>query len=467
MSEQKIAVDVAVIGSGPGGYSAAFRAADLGLSVALVERDSNLGGVCLNVGCIPSKALLHIAEVLNETDHLRENGVDLGQPKIDIDKVRAWKNKVVGRLTQGLGGLAKRRKVTVVTGEAKFASANTLEVGSGKNKQVVDFQQAIIATGSRPVVLPFLPEDERIIDSTGALELGRIDGKMLIIGGGIIGCEMATVYNALGCEVTVVEMLDQIMPGADRDIVTPCQKIMASRGIEFLLKTKVAGVEAKKDGLHVTLEGEHATDKPAKYDQILVAVGRIPNGKDINAEAAGVEVDERGFIASDNQMRTNVSHIFSIGDLRGDPMLAHKAVPEGRLAAEVIAGKQHYFSAKVIPSVAYTDPEVAWVGLTEQEAKAQGINVGKGVFPWMASGRSLCFGRSEGLTKLLVNKDNDQVIGAGIVGRSAGDLIAEVGLAIEMGANVEDIALTVHPHPTLSETVMLAAEVYEGTITDL
>lgn len=461
-------VDVVVLGSGPGGYSAAFRAADLGLNVALVERGNTLGGVCLNVGCIPSKALLHAAEVLNETKSMAGHGIDFGKPKIDITALKQWKEGIVGSLTQGLQGLAKQRKVTVVSGVGEFASDYSLSVATQDGAQEITFKHAIIAAGSEPVKLPFLPEDERIIDSTGALELNRTDGSMLVIGGGIIGCEMATVYNALGVNVTVVEMMDQIMPGADADLAKPCQKIMADRGTAFWLKTKVTGVEAKKDGLWVSFEGDHAPDKAQKFDQILVAVGRVPNGKLVGADKAGVNVDERGFIGVDKQLRTNVPHIFAIGDICGNPMLAHKAVPEGRLVAEIIAGNdKRFFDAKCIPSVAYTDPEVAWVGVTETEAKEQGLPVEKAVFPWMASGRSLCFGRREGLTKLLVNTETHQVVGAGIVGRSAGDLISEVALAIEMGCDVEDLSLTIHPHPTLSETIMMAAEIFEGTITDL
>lgn len=459
-----IAVDVVVLGSGPGGYSAAFRAADLGLSVALVERYSTLGGVCLNVGCIPSKALLHAAELLNDCRDMQAHGLETGKVGWDVKKLKSWKEKVVGQLTGGLGHLAKQRKVQVVRGVGQFSGSNTLEVTEGKTKQVVEFKNAIIAAGSQSVRLPFLPEDKRIFDSTGALLLEKTDGKMLVLGGGIIGCEMATVYQALGCEVTVVEMMDQIMPGADKDLVAPVQKMMASRGTEFMLSTKVVDVKASKKGLAVTFEGH---DKPVVYDQILVSVGRKPNGNEVGAGNAGVEVDERGFIQVNSQMKTNVPHIYAIGDIIGQPMLAHKAVPEGHIAAEVIAGHPVQFDAQCIPSVAYTDPEVAWVGLTEIEAKAQGIDYEKGVFPWVASGRALCLGRTEGFTKILTDTKTGRVLGGAIVGRVAGDLIAEFALAIEMGCTAEDLSLTIHPHPTLSESVMMSAEMVEGTITDL
>jgi dihydrolipoamide dehydrogenase len=460
--------EVVVIGSGPGGYTAAFRAADLGLKVVLVEQEASLGGVCLNVGCIPSKALLHAAKVVDEADEMSEHGIQFGKPKIDTQKLVGWKQGIVTKLTGGIKMLAKARKVEVVTGVAKFTSEHTLEVTNTEGaKQTIEFKNAIIAVGSRPVQLPFLPEDPRIIDSTGALELASVDGKMLVIGGGIIGLEMATVYHTLGTEITVVELMDQIIPGADNDVVMPLYKRIKARYKNIYLKTKVTQVEAKKDGLYVTFEGEAAPAKPEKFDRILCAVGRRPNGDRIDAAKAGVKVDERGFIAVDKQMRTNVPHIFAIGDVVGNPMLAHKAMPEGRIAAEVISGLKHHFDAKCIPSVAYTDPEIAWVGMTENDAKAKGIQYGKGVFPWAASGRSLSIGRSEGMTKLLIDETTHRVIGAGIVGTNAGELIAEVGLAIEMGCDVEDIGLTIHPHPTLSETVALAAEVFEGTITDL
>ncbi len=463
-----IETEVVVIGSGPGGYTAAFRAADLGLKVVMIERYENIGGVCLNVGCIPSKALLHAAKVIDDAQEMSEHGVQFGKPKVDGKKLLDWKNSVVSKLTGGVKMLAKTRKVNVITGVAKFISDHEIEVSmKDGSKETVKFQQAIIAVGSRPVKLPFLPDDARIIDSTGALELQDIGGNMLVIGGGIIGLEMATVYHSLGSEISVVELMDQIIPGADSDIVAPLYKRIKARYKNIYLKTKVTKVEAKKDGLYVTFEGENAPKEPQKFDRILSAVGRRPNGDQIDAARAGVKVDDRGFIPVDKQMRTNVPHIYAIGDVVGNPMLAHKAMPEGRVAAEVISGLKHYFDAKCIASVAYTDPEIAWVGVTENEAKAKGIKYGKGVFPWAASGRSLSIGRSEGLTKIIVDEETHRVIGAGIVGTNAGELIAEVALAIEMGCDVEDIALTIHPHPTLSETVALAAEVYEGTITDL
>ncbi len=463
-----IQTEVVVLGSGPGGYTAAFRAADLGKKVVLIERYDSLGGVCLNVGCIPSKALLHAAKVIDEAQDMANHGIDFGKPKIDIKKLAEWKNSVVGKLTGGLKMLAKQRKVEVLHGVGQFLSPNEIEVSfkDGK-KETVKFDNAIIAAGSRPVKLPFLPEDDRIIDSTGALELKETKGKMLVLGGGIIGLEMATVYHTLGAEITIVEMMDQLIPGADSDVVAPLFKRIKAKYSNILLKTKVTKVEAKKDGVYVTFEGDNAPKEPQKFDRILCAVGRKPNGLDIAADKAGVKVDERGFIAVDKQMRTNVSHIFAIGDIVGNPMLAHKAIPEGRVAAEVIAGMKHYFDPKCIASVAYTDPELAWVGVTENEAKAKGIKYGKGVFPWAASGRSLSMGRSEGLTKLIIDESNHRVIGAGIVGPNAGELIAEIALAIEMGCDVEDLALTIHPHPTLSETTAMAAEVFEGTITDL
>jgi dihydrolipoamide dehydrogenase len=463
----ELQTEVVVLGSGPGGYTAAFRAADLGKKVILVERYESIGGVCLNIGCIPSKALLHAAKVLDEAHEVAECGIDFGKPKIDTKKLRDWKNKVVSRLTGGLKALAKQRKVEIVQGVGKFISSHQLEVETSKGKQVIKFENAIIAAGSRPVKLQFLPDDPRIIDSTGALELEDTQAKMLVIGGGIIGLEMATVYHALGAEITVVELMDQIIPGADKDVVMPLFKRIQKRYKNILLKTKVTKVEAKKDGLWVTFEGEGAPDKPERFDRILCAVGRRPNGDQIAADKAGVKVDERGFIAVDKQLRTNVSHIFAIGDIAGNPMLAHKAIPEGRVAAEVIAGKKHYFDVKCIPSVAYTDPEVAWVGVTENEAKAKGIQYGKGSFPWAASGRALSIGRDEGLTKLIIDEKTHRVIGGAAVGPNAGELVAEIGLAIEMGCDVEDISLTVHAHPTLSETVAMAAEVFEGTITDL
>jgi dihydrolipoamide dehydrogenase len=460
--------EVVVIGSGPGGYTAAFRAADLGKNVIMVERFSEIGGVCLNVGCIPSKALLHTAKVIDEAQDMSAHGVAFNKPTIDAKKLLEWKKSVVSKLTGGLKMLAKQRKVEIVQGVATFISDHEIEVTNkdGK-KETIKFEQAIIAAGSRPVKLPFLPDDPRIIDSTGALELADIKGSMLVIGGGIIGLEMATVYHSLGTEISVVELMDQVIPGADSDIVAPLYKRIKSRYKNIYLKTKVTKVEAKKDGLYVTFEGPDAPKQPEKFDRILCAVGRRPNGDTLDAAKAGVKVDDRGFIPVDKQMRTNVPHIFAIGDIVGNPMLAHKAMPEARVAAEVIAGLKHFFDPRCIASVAYTDPEVAWVGQTENELKAKGIPYGKGVFPWAASGRALSIGRSEGMTKLLIDEKSHQILGAGIVGPNAGELIAEVALAIEMGSDVEDVALTIHPHPTLSETIALAAEVFEGTITDL
>ncbi|MBA2710561.1 MAG: dihydrolipoyl dehydrogenase [Tatlockia sp.] len=459
--------EVVVIGSGPGGYTAAFRAADLGLKVILVERYETLGGVCLNVGCIPSKALLHIAKVVDETEEMSSQGVSFGKPQLDKQKMVAWKNSVVNKLTGGLKLLAKQRKVEVVFGPAKFSGKNQLTVEGKEGTTLIDFEKAIIAVGSESINLPFIPDDPRIFSSTGALELADIKGSLLVLGGGIIGLEMATVYSALGVDVTVVEFMDQLIPGADADLVNVLQKRMTKKGVKFLLKTKVTGMEAKKDGIYVSMEGAHSTEKPLCYEQILVSVGRKPNGGAISAEKAGINVDERGFIKVDKQMRTNVSNIFAIGDVVGQPMLAHKAIPEGRVAAEVIAGKKHYFDPRCIPSVAYTDPEIAWTGLTEKEAKEQGISYEKAVFPWMASGRALSMGREEGFTKLLFDPKTKRLLGAGIVGVNAGDLITEASLAIEMECDVEDIALTIHPHPTLSEPMALAAEIFEGTITDL
>ncbi len=459
--------EVVVIGSGPGGYTAAFRAADLGKKVILVERYSNIGGVCLNVGCIPSKALLHAAKVIDEAHEINQCGIEFASPKIDTKKLVDWKNKVVNRLTGGLKTLAKQRKVEIVQGVANFINDHQLSIETTEGKKTIQFEKAIIAVGSRPVKLPFLPDDPRIIDSTGALELEDTKGKLLVIGGGIIGLEMATVYDALGADITIVELMDQIIPGCDKDIVMPLYKRIQKRYKNILLKTKVTKVEAKKDGLWVTFEGENAPDKPERFDRILCAVGRRPNGDQISADKAGVKVDERGFIAVDKQLKTNIPHIFAIGDVCGNPMLAHKAIPEGRIAAEVIAGRKHYFDPRCIPSVAYTDPEVAWTGMTENEAKAKGIAYGKGVFPWAASGRALSIGRDEGLTKLLIDEKTHRVLGGAAVGPNAGELMASIGLAIEMGCDVEDISLTIHPHPTLSETIPLAAEVFEGTITDL
>ncbi len=463
-----IHAEVVVLGSGPGGYTAAFRAADLGKSVVLIEKDSNLGGVCLNVGCIPSKALLHAAKVITEAEEMGAHGISFAKPKIDIDALRDWKSSVVNQLTGGLSGLAKGRKVTVVTGFGAFTGPNMIEVDGAEGKKTVSFDQCIIAAGSEPVALPFIPHDDpRVIDSTGALELADIPKRLLILGGGIIGLEMACVYDALGSKVTVVEFMDQLMPGADKDIVKPLHKRIEGRYEKILLKTKVTAVEAQKKGLKVTFEDDKGETTSDTFDRVLVSVGRRPNGAKINAAAAGVAVDERGFIAVDSQQRTGVRHIFAIGDVVGQPMLAHKAVHEGKVAAEVCAGHNRHFDARVIPSVAYTDPEVAWVGLTETEAKAKGIKYEKGVFPWAASGRSLSNGRNEGITKLLFDPTDDRVIGASIVGTNAGDLIAEVALAIEMGADAVDLGHTIHPHPTLSETINFAAEMFEGTITDL
>jgi dihydrolipoamide dehydrogenase len=460
--------EVLVLGAGPGGYSAAFRAADLGREVVLVERWPTLGGVCLNVGCIPSKALLHAAKVIAESKEMGHFGVSFGEPALDIDKLRGWKEGVVKRLTGGLAGLAKARKVTTVQGVGRFTSLNELEVERPDgSRKTVSFEQAIIAAGSEPVTLPFIPHDDpRVIDSTGALELGGIPKRLLVVGGGIIGLEMATVYHELGARVTIVELMDQIIPGADKDIVMPLQKRLSKQYENIFLKAKVTRVEATPEGLAVSFEGGSAPSSDM-FDRILVAVGRRPNGRLIGAENAGVVVDDRGFVPVDRQMRTNVPHIFAIGDIVGQPMLAHKAVHEGKVAAEAASGQKSFFDAKVIPSVAYTDPEVAWVGFTENEARAKGIKYGKGVFPWSASGRSLSLGRDEGSTKVLFDEATHRIIGCGIVGPNAGDLIAEAGLAIEMGADATDIGLTIHPHPTLSETVGMAAEMYEGTITDL
>lgn len=463
----KIKTDVVVLGSGPGGYTAAFRAADLGKKVVLVERYDSLGGVCLNVGCIPSKALLHIAKVVEEAHEMSEQGVSFGNPKLDNKKIVAWKNSVVSKLTGGLNALSKQRKVEVVTGVGKFSGTHQVTVATKDGSVEVEFENAIIAVGSESINLPFIPEDKRIFSSTGALELADIKGSLLVLGGGIIGLEMATVYSSLGVDVTVVEFMDQLIPGADFDLVNVLQKRMQKKGVKFLLKTKVTAMEAKKDGIYVSMEGEHATDKPLCFQQVLVAVGRKPNGGAIDAEKAGIKVDDRGFIKVDNQQRTNVAHIFAIGDVVGQPMLAHKAIPEGKVAAEVIAGKKHYFDPKCIASVAYTDPELAWAGLTEKEAKEKNIRYEKATFPWAASGRALSMGREEGMTKLLFCPDTNRILGAGIVGINAGDLIAETALAIEMCCDVEDIALTIHPHPTLSETIAQAAEAFEGTITDL
>jgi len=467
--------DMLVLGAGPGGYSAAFRAADLGLKTVIIERYATLGGVCLNVGCIPSKALLHNAAVIDEVRHLAANGIKYPEPEIDLAALRTYKEKVIGKLTGGLAGMAKARKVDVVRGVGRFLDPHHLEVettsGGGQDKtgekKVIKFKQAIIAAGSRVVKLPFIPEDPRIVDSTGALELREVPKKMLIIGGGIIGLEMGTVYSTLGARLDVVEMLDGLMQGADRDLVKVWQKMNAPRFDRIMLKTKTTAVEAKPDGIWVTFEGEQAPSEPQRYDMVLVAAGRAPNGKLINAEAAGVAVTDRGFINVDNQMRTNVPHIFAIGDLVGQPMLAHKAVHEGHVAAEVAAGHKAYFDARVIPGVAYTDPEVAWVGVTEDDAKKSGIKIEKAVFPWAASGRAIANGRDEGFTKLIFDAETHRIIGGGIVGTHAGDMLGEICLAIEMGADAVDIGRTIHAHPTLGESIGLAAEVFEGSCTDL
>jgi dihydrolipoamide dehydrogenase len=459
-------VQLLVLGAGPGGYTAAFRAADLGLKVTLVERWPTLGGVCLNVGCIPSKALLHAAKVIDEAHEMEAFGVSFGKPTVDLDKLRGWKSKVVGKLTGGLTALAKQRKVEVVRGVGKFLSPHVIEVTHEGRSEKLQFEFCIIAAGSEPIALPFLPADPRIMDSTGALELPPTTGRMLVIGGGIIGLEMACVYEALGVRLSVVELTGQLMPGCDPDLVRPLEKRLKGRYEQILLNTKVAAVTAQADGLHVTFQDAKGRSEQV-FERVLSAVGRAPNGKRIGAEAAGVQVNDRGFIPVDKQMRTNVPHIFAIGDVVGQPMLAHKASHEAKVAAEVAAGQKRFFDARVIPSVAYTDPEVAWVGLTETAAKQQGITVEKGVFPWAASGRSLSLGRDEGFTKLVFDPATHRVLGGGIVGPNAGELIGEVALAVEMGADAADIGLTIHPHPTLSESVGMAAEAWEGTLTDL
>jgi dihydrolipoamide dehydrogenase len=474
--------DMVVLGAGPGGYTAAFRAADLGMKVALVERWPQLGGVCLNVGCIPSKALLHAAKVIEEAESMEMAGLKFGKPEIDATKLRGWKEKVVGKLTGGLSVLARQRKVEVIRGIGRFVSPHEMAIANtdmtptstvlskgenapGEGARKISFRHCIIAAGSESVRLPGLPEDPRIIDSTGALELD-LPKRMLVIGGGIIGLEMACVYDALGTKVSVVELTEGLIPGCDRDLVRPLEKRIAKRYEKIMVKTRVTKVEALKKGIRVTFEGEQAIE-PQLYDKVLVAVGRSPNGRKIGAEAAGVNVNERGFIPVDKQMRTNVPHIFAIGDIVGQPMLAHKASHEGKLAAEVAHGEKRYFDARVIPSVAYTDPEIAWVGVTETEAKAKGIAFEKGSFPWSANARSLTLGRDEGMTKLLFDPETHRVIGGGIVGPNAGDLISEIALAIEMNCDAADLGLTIHPHPTLSETIMFSAEAYEGTLTDL
>ena len=456
-----------VLGSGPGGYTAAFRGADVGLDTVLVERYETLGGVCLNVGCIPSKALLHAAAVIDEAEAMAAHGVSFGKPKIDIDKLRSFKTKVVAQLTGGLGTMAKQRKVRTVQGVGTFVSPNELEVEGKDGKKLIRFEKAVIAAGSQSVRLPAFPwDDERIMDSTGALELKDVPKKLLVVGGGIIGLEMATVYAALGSEVTVVEFMDQIIPGADADLIKPLAKRLASKVKGIHLKTKVVEAKATKKGIEVSYEGENIPETTL-FDRVLVSVGRSPNGNKVGADKAGVAVTDRGFINVDTQMRTNVPHIFAIGDLVGQPMLAHKATHEAKVAAEVAAGMKTHFDARVIPSVAYTDPEIAWVGVTEREAKEKGLKIGVGKFPWAASGRAIGIDRTEGFTKLLFDEETHRVVGGGIVGPHAGDLISEIALAIEMGSEAADIGLTIHPHPTLSESVGMAAEAYEGTITDL
>ncbi len=471
--DNDVTCELVVLGSGPGGYTAAFRAADLGKKVVLIERYSTLGGVCLNVGCIPSKALLHTAKVITEAEETAHHGVSFGKPNVDLEQLRSWKaNDVVAKLTGGLSAMAKQREVTVVQGLGKFTSPNQIAVTGADGKVTkVGFENAIIAAGSQATKFPGAPDDDRIMDSTGALALADIPKRMLVIGGGIIGLEMGTVYDALGSKVSVVEFTDGLIQGCDRDLVRPLQKRMEKRFEAIMLNTKVANIEAKSDGIHVRFEGVNGnTDAPKGvevYDRVLVSIGRRPNGLNIGAEHAGVAVDERGFIAVDKQMRTNVSHIFAIGDIVGQPMLAHKATHEGKVAAEVIAGLKVEFQAIAIPSVAYTDPEIAWAGMTEIEAKAKGIAIEKASFPWAASGRALAVARTEGITKLIFDKDTHRVIGAGIVGVNAGELLAEAVLAIEMGADAHDLGLSIHAHPTLSETVCFAAEMKEGTITDL
>ncbi len=477
MSTADLHVEMVVLGSGPGGYSAAFRAADLGMKVALVERHADLGGVCLNVGCIPSKALLHLAGVVEEASILSDHGVDFGTPSFDLEKIRGWKDSIVSRLSAGIATMAGQRKVEVACGTGTFTSARAMRIESAEGPKTLAFEQAIIATGSRVSRIPGLPYgDPRIMDSTAALGLAEIPERLLVIGGGIIGLEMATVYHALGSEITVVELLEDLIPGCDRDLVRPLDRRLRRRYENIYLGTRVAGVEARRDGLEVTfvraasggMQGKKAAPlEAATFDRILLAAGRRPNGHGIGAEDAGVHVDEHGFVPIDEQCRTNVPHIFAVGDVTGPPMLAHKASHQGHVAAEVAAGENSAFDARAIPSVAYTDPQIAWVGLTETRAEARGIKLGKGVFPWSANGRSLAVGRDEGRTKLLFDNADHHLLGAGIVGPGAGDLIAELALAIEMGADAEDIALTIHPHPTTSETIGMSAEAFEGTLTDL
>ncbi len=462
-----VACDMLVLGSGPGGYSAAFRAADLGLATVLIERYPALGGVCLNVGCIPSKSLLHTAAIMDEARAIAAHGVTFAEPSIDMGKLREFKDKVVGKLSSGITGMAKMRKVTVLTGVGSFVGPNHMAVETREGRKIVGFKNAIIAAGSQSAELSSIPEDPRIVDSTGALELRSKPKHLLVIGGGIIGLEMGTVYSTLGARLDVVEILDGLMAGTDRDLVKVWQTFNTRRFDNIMLKTKTTRVEAVREGLKVSFEGEGAPQKPQLYDMILVSVGRTPNGKKIGAEAAGVAINERGFIPVDSQMRTNVPHIFAIGDIAGPPMLAHKAVHEGHVAAEAAAGQKSYFDARVIPSVAYTDPEIAWAGLTEEEANKQGVRFGVAKFPWAASGRAIANGREEGFTKLIFSEETHRVIGGGIVGAGAGDLISEIALAVEMGADAVDIGRTIHPHPTVSESIGMAAELYEGVCTDL
>ncbi|XQW84395.1 dihydrolipoyl dehydrogenase [Thalassotalea piscium] len=465
----EIKTQVVVLGSGPGGYSAAFRAADLGLDVVIVEKYSALGGVCLNVGCIPSKALLHVAKVIDDAKDMEAHGVTFGKPTIDLDKIRQWKDQdVVGKLTGGIAGMAKMRKVKTVTGYGKFTSDKTIEVVGEDGNTTITFDNAIIACGSSVVDLPFIPKDDpRVIDSTGALELKDVPEEMLVLGGGIIGLEMGTVYSSLGSNVSVVEFADQLVPAADADIVKIYTKYNKPRFKSIMLSTKVVAVDAKDDGLYVTFEGKNAPDSPVRYDKILVAVGRKPNGHLVDADKAGVNVDERGFINVSNELRTNVNHIFAIGDVVGQPMLAHKAAHEGHVASEVIAGKKHIFDPRCIPSIAYTDPEMAWVGITEREAKEQGLNIEVSNFPWSASGRAIASGRTEGKTKMIFEKETGRVLGGAIVGINAGEMLGEICLAVEMGADAEDVGLTIHAHPTLNESIGMVAEIFEGSITDL
>ena len=463
----EIKAQVVVLGAGPAGYSAAFRCADLGLDTVLVERHSTLGGVCLNVGCIPSKALLHVAKVIEEAKALSEHGVVFDAPKTDIDKIGIRKDKVISQLTGGLAGTAKGRKVNVVNGVARFTGSHTLSVAGSEGTTTITFENAIVAAGSRPIELPFIPhEDPRVWDSTDALQLKTVPERLLVMGGGIIGLEMGTVYHALGSQIDVVEMFDQVIPAADKDVVKVFTKRI-SKKFNLMLETKVTAVEAKEDGIYVTMEGKKAPAEPQRYDAVLVAIGRVPNGKLLDAGKAGIEVDDRGFIHVDKQMRTNVPHIFAIGDIVGQPMLAHKGVHEGHVAAEVISGKKHYFDPKVIPSIAYTEPEVAWVGMTEKEAKEKGVSYEVATFPWAASGRAIASDCADGMTKLIFDKETNRVIGGAIVGSNGGELLGEIGLAIEMGCDAEDIALTIHAHPTLYESIGMAAEVFEGSITDL